>query len=100
MIVTRLLGDTTMQQIDLDEAKSQLARLIQSALDGEEVILTENDQPVLKIVRVAEANTPVMLHRRDQPATKPRRQSGSAKGSIHMSDDFDEPLEDFAEYMQ
>jgi hypothetical protein len=25
---------------------------------------------------------------------------GIAKGKIHMSDDFDEPLEDFKEYME
>jgi hypothetical protein len=30
---------------------------------------------------------------------KKRRQSGSAKGQIWMSPDFDEPLEDFQEYM-
>jgi antitoxin (DNA-binding transcriptional repressor) of toxin-antitoxin stability system len=89
-----------MQQIDLDEAKSQMARLIQSALDGEEVILTENDQPVLKIVRVEKADAPAVLYRREQPAPKPYRQSGSAKGLISMSGDFDDPLEDFAEYMQ
>ncbi|MDJ0659907.1 MAG: DUF2281 domain-containing protein [Crocosphaera sp.] len=29
---------------------------------------------------------------------KKRRQSGSAKGKIWMSPDFDEPLEDFEEY--
>jgi hypothetical protein len=28
-----------------------------------------------------------------------RRQSGSAKGQIWISPDFDEPLEDFEEYM-
>jgi Protein of unknown function (DUF2281) len=28
-----------------------------------------------------------------------RRQSGSAKGQIRMSPDFDAPLEDFQEYM-
>jgi hypothetical protein len=28
-----------------------------------------------------------------------RRQSGSAKGQIWISPDFDEPLEDFQEYM-
>ena len=77
-----------MHQIDLDEAKTQMARLLQSALDGEEIIITENDQPILKIVRVS------------NPVTKPHRQSGSAKGLISMSDDFDEPLEDFTEYMQ
>jgi hypothetical protein len=32
--------------------------------------------------------------------TKPRPQFGSAKGLIKMSDDFDEPLEDFEEYMK
>ncbi len=33
-------------------------------------------------------------------AKKPRkRQAGSAKGMFVMADDFDEPLEDFAEYM-
>jgi translation initiation factor 2 beta subunit (eIF-2beta)/eIF-5 len=32
---------------------------------------------------------------------KPRkkRKAGSAKGEIFMAEDFDEPLEDFAEYM-
>ena len=29
-----------------------------------------------------------------------RRRSGSAKGKIFMSNDFDEPLEDFAEYTE
>ena len=28
------------------------------------------------------------------------RKVGSAKGKIKMSDDFDEPLEDFKEYME
>jgi hypothetical protein len=28
-----------------------------------------------------------------------KRKAGSAKGEIFMSDDFDAPLEDFAEYM-
>ena len=89
-----------MHQIDLDKAKTQMARLLQSALDGEEIIITENDQPILKIVRVSNADEPHILFRRDQPVTKPHRQSGSAKGLISMSDDFDEPLEDFTEYMQ
>lgn len=89
-----------MQSIDLDKAKTELARLIQSALDGEEIIITEGDRPVLKIIRILNADEPSVLFRRDQQVTKPRRQRGSAKGLISMSDDFDEPLEDFAEYMQ
>ena len=74
-----------MYQIELDKAKAQIERLLQTALDGEEVVITQNEQPVLKLVSISSA--------------KSRRQSGSAKGLITMSDDFDEPLEDFAEYM-
>jgi antitoxin (DNA-binding transcriptional repressor) of toxin-antitoxin stability system len=88
------------QRIDLNEAKTRMESLIQSALDGEEVIITENNQPVLKLVRVPEADAPNVLYRRESPTAKPRRQSGSARGLISMSDDFDEPLEDFEEYMQ
>lgn len=75
-----------MYQIELDKAKSQIESLIQTALDGEEVIITRNDEPVLKLVPVSKSNT--------------RRKAGSAKGMIRMSEDFDEPLEDFREYMQ
>lgn len=53
-------------------------------LDGDEVVITQDNQPILKIVRV------------NQP--KKRRQSGSAKGQIWMSDDFDAPLEEFRDY--
>ncbi|OLE96331.1 MAG: DUF2281 domain-containing protein [Cyanobacteria bacterium 13_1_20CM_4_61_6] len=75
-----------MYQIELEKAKAQIASLLQTALDGEEIIITQNEQPVLKLVPIS--------------AVKSRRRSGSAKGLITMSDDFDEPLEDFAEYMQ
>ncbi|MGL5195221.1 MAG: DUF2281 domain-containing protein [Chroococcales cyanobacterium] len=33
------------------------------------------------------------------PQEAKKRQRGSAKGQIWMSPDFDEPLEDFQEYM-
>ena len=75
-----------MQQIDIDQAKMQIATVLQSALEGDEIIITQNDQPVLKLVRVAQS--------------KKHRQSGSARGLISMSEDFDQPLEDFREYMQ
>jgi Protein of unknown function (DUF2281) len=34
-----------------------------------------------------------------KPLVRKRRQSGSAKGQIRMSPDFDAPLDDFQEYM-
>jgi antitoxin (DNA-binding transcriptional repressor) of toxin-antitoxin stability system len=74
-----------MHQIDIEEAKSNLTDLIDAAINGEEIVIAKDDQHVLKLV-------PISL-------TKPRPQFGSAKGLIVISDDFDEPLEDFAEYM-
>ena len=74
-----------MHQIDIEKAKIQLEGLFQAALNGEEIVITQNNQPILKLVRCT------------QP--KKRRQSGSAKGLITISSDFDQPLEDFSQYM-
>jgi prevent-host-death family protein len=79
-------GFITMHQVDLDEAKSHLPDLVEAAIKGEEVVITKDDQPVVKLVPIA--------------LTKPHPQFGSAKGLITMSEDFDEPLEDFDEYMR
>jgi prevent-host-death family protein len=74
-----------MQQITLDEASQHLSDLIEAALGGDEIIIMKDNQPVVKLIPVL----PV----------KHRRQPGSAKGLITISDDFDEPLEDFKDYM-
>jgi antitoxin (DNA-binding transcriptional repressor) of toxin-antitoxin stability system len=52
---------------------------------GIEVVITKNGNPIAKLVAISEP--------------KQQRQFGSAKGLIKVSDDFDEPLEDFKEYM-
>lgn len=75
-----------MRQIDITQAKDQLESLFQAALNGDEIIITQNDLPILKLVRLIKP--------------KKRRQSGSAKGLISISSDFDQPLEDFLEYME
>jgi prevent-host-death family protein len=74
-----------MQQITLESISETLRNLVEAALNGEEVIITKNNKPVIKL-------TPV------SPVKKPR-QPGSAKGLVIISDDFDEPLEDFKDYM-
>ena len=75
-----------MHQIDLNEAKLHLVDFIDVALGGQEIVITQDDQPVLKLVRVV--------------TSKARRKAGSAKGLITMASDFDAPLEDFRAYMQ
>ncbi len=75
-----------MQQVTLDDAKKKLGDLIDAAVKGDEVVITREDRPVVKLVSIA--------------GIKAQPRFGSAKGLITMSDDFDEPLEDFSEYMK
>lgn len=75
-----------MVKVSLDQAKEQLEALIEAALHGETVMISDNDKQVIQLVPVPQ---PVKFQRR----------AGSAKGLIFMSDDFDDPLPDFEEYM-
>ena len=73
-----------MTTIPLAEAQGTLPELLRRLSPGDEVILTENDQPLARIV----------------PAERPgERQLGTLKGSVlYMAPDFDAPLDDFKEY--
>ncbi|MEC4986502.1 MAG: type II toxin-antitoxin system prevent-host-death family antitoxin [Oscillatoria sp. PMC 1068.18] len=73
-----------MYQIDLAKAEQQLSELIEAATRGEEVVIIKNNQPVAKLVPIH---------------AKTNRKAGSAKGLVWIADDFDEPLEEFKEYM-
>ena len=83
----KYLKGILMQQITLAEASENLAQFIDAVLKREEIIILKDKQPVVKLI----ALEPVKRH----PA-----KAGSAKGLIWMSDDFDQPLEDFKEYME
>ncbi|MBD1835037.1 type II toxin-antitoxin system Phd/YefM family antitoxin [Cyanobacteria bacterium FACHB-472] len=74
-----------MQQINVEEASKHLPDLIEAALRGEEIVIAKDDQPVVKLTPVSPA--------------KRRPQFGSAKGLVTISDDFDDPIEDFKDYM-
>jgi antitoxin (DNA-binding transcriptional repressor) of toxin-antitoxin stability system len=75
-----------MQQVTPDEAKTRLPDLISAALRGETILIGEGTDEIVQLVPVA-------------PTRRPRK-AGSAKGLIQMSDDFDDPLPDFEEYMR
>jgi antitoxin (DNA-binding transcriptional repressor) of toxin-antitoxin stability system len=74
-----------MQKVTLKDAETRLAELIGLVAGGEEVIITKDDGSGFKIIPFS--------HKRPYP------KFGSAAGLIEMSDDFDEPLDDFREYM-
>jgi antitoxin (DNA-binding transcriptional repressor) of toxin-antitoxin stability system len=73
-----------MHQVSLQEAGIQLAKLIEEAASGEDAVIKHSDDAAFKIVPIS--------------STKPCPMFGSAKGLVSMSDDFDDPLEDFKDY--
>ena len=75
-----------MKTIDINQALTQISKLIEKAVGGEEIIITKNNQPMVKLVSL-------------QPLPKRPPLFGSDRGLISISDDFDEPLEDFKDYM-
>ena len=76
-----------MNPITIAEAAQKLPELIDAALRGEEVVITKDDRSLVKLIP---ANTV-----KRYPA-----KAGSAKGQVWLSDDFDEPLEEFKEYIE
>ena len=79
-----------MEFITIEEAQSALAELIHRLTPGEEVVITENDQPVARLMSTKES----------QPQRKPRK-PGTLRGTVlSMAPDFNAPLDDFREYME
>jgi len=74
-----------MTTVSLQEAQAKLSDLIHCLMPGDEIVITENNQPVARLV----------------PATvQPRRKLGTMQGTVtYMAPDFDAPLDEFKEYM-
>lgn len=77
-----------MVTISIQQAKDQLDILIHGLNHGEECIIMENDLPVAKLIPV----TPV-----DKSVSIPKL--GTLRGTVLSMVDFDQPLEEFSEYM-
>ncbi len=72
-----------MTQVNLYEAKTRLSELVREALAGGEVVIARHGKPVVRIV--------------------PYRQTGGVrpgflKEQVRWSDDFDAPLDEWADY--
>jgi antitoxin (DNA-binding transcriptional repressor) of toxin-antitoxin stability system len=77
-----------MPTVTIQEAQAKLPDLIHQLTAGDEVVITENDQPVASLVGKAAKTTPRL-----------RPPPGLGRGIITVISDDDEHLEDFAEYM-
>ena len=67
-----------MKISNIHEAKSQLSKLIESALAGEEIVIAKAGKPLVKLIPYQEDKQP--------------RTPGGWEGKVVMSDDFDDEL--------
>lgn len=77
-----------MHQITIQEARSHIGGVLDDVLRGEEIIITDHDTPVARVV-------PIENHPRLYPLF------GAGKDSIaFIADNFNETPEDFKNYLQ
>jgi antitoxin (DNA-binding transcriptional repressor) of toxin-antitoxin stability system len=77
-----------MEVFNVGDAKTQLSKLIEMALDGQEVIIGRRNHP---LVRLAPLVT---------PGETGKRVGGYLRGQIHIADDFDAPDEDLIDLFE
>ena len=75
-----MVGTMSTKIVTVQEAESHLLELIALVEKGEEVVITHDDQPKVKLVPFVE------------PPQK--RVFGQHRGQVWMSPDFDDPLPD------
>lgn len=74
-----------IHQIKQNELPQNLWQFIEAALHGETVYIQGENKSLIQRVPLKQISKP--------------RKAGSAQGLIHISDDFDAPLDDFARYL-
>jgi prevent-host-death family protein len=71
-----------MGMTNIHEAKSQLSKLIERALNGEDVVIAKAGQPVVRLVPIHQDQSP--------------RRGGQWRGRVRIADDFDSLPADIA----
>lgn len=69
-----------MHIINIHQAKTNLSKLVDAAMHGEEIIIAKAGKPAAKLVPIS--------------VVKPKRKPGALKGKIKISKDFNAPLPD------
>jgi prevent-host-death family protein len=71
-----------MEIANIHEAKSRLSKLIERAMEGEEVIIAKAGRPMVRLVPILADDSP--------------RQGGQWKGRVRIAEDFDSLPDDIA----
>jgi prevent-host-death family protein len=76
-----------MAMFNIHEAKTNLSKLIRQAMEGEKVVIAKGNRPLVQLIPIIDQEQ--------------KRRIGGSPGLIqYMSEDFDEPVEDFKPYMK
>ncbi|AUB84975.1 antitoxin of toxin-antitoxin stability system [Candidatus Thiodictyon syntrophicum] len=75
-----------MMRVSLNEAQARLPELVKGLASGDEVLITDGDEPVARLVSQG-------------CRTDRTRQPGSAKGKLRILVDDDAHLDDFRDYV-
>lgn len=67
-----------METVNIYDAKTRLSQLVDKAAGGEDVIVSRNGKPLVRITRLKEAKRQIRF--------------GVLKGKIRIAKDFDAPL--------
>ena len=74
-----------MSVVTIHEAKTHLSKLIQRALDGEEIIIAKRNEPLVRLTVISEV--------------KPVRRFGGCKDLvISMGDNFNDPMDEYGNF--
>ena len=73
-----------MQHVSLEEAKTKLSELVHQAVNGEQIVIMENNNPIVEL-------TPYQ--------NKSKRRLGTAKGQVAIKEGFKDIPEDFKAYL-
>ena len=76
-----------MKTVTIHQAKTNLSKIIQDVINGEEVVIAKGKTPVVKLVLL-------------ESARNSQRKLGQLEGKIRISDDFDDELDEFKEYLK
>lgn len=70
-----------MQAVEIVDAGPQFPELVETAIAGEEVVITRGGKPLVRLLPLAQQ--------------VPTRRLGTLAGKIRIADDFDFPLQGF-----
>ena len=77
---SEMVGTMSTKIVTVQEAEGHLLELIALVEQGEEVVITHNDEPKVKLVALVKP--------------PPKRVFSQHRGQVWMSPDFDDPLPD------